>query len=103
MTNDSSYSIKEMISHVHEDISSRLDNIDKKQEDTATKTSELKNKFVQLETSLADYGDVKKLVAKHDNYVWWAIGLFTLIVSLGYFSIKWVAQETVTQALSGYK
>jgi hypothetical protein len=94
MADETSYSIKEMLSHIHEDLSDRLNKIDEKQAVANGRTAKLENAKIQIWTAIS---------------VLLIIGgtMITLVINavntkIDVASVK-AAKEAVTQALLEYQ
>ena len=65
-------------------------------EDQTTRTN---GRVTRLEDKVADYNDIKKSVASHENYKWWIMGVAAALTVTGILAIKQVVRQELTQLI----
>lgn len=102
MEQESNYTKREF-DHFFNDLFKRMDKQDLVLERIEGQTLKTNGRVTRLEDKVADYNDIKKMAASHENYKWWIVGVFVAISILGTFAFKYIVKDEVKQALADYK
>jgi len=95
MPKDSPYSNREL-EHFFGDLNKRLDKQDTILCRIEEQTTRHNGRMAKIEDKIADYDDVKKVVLSHENYKWWALGIFAALGVFGWLALRQIVHQEIT-------
>lgn len=81
----------------------RLDKQDTILERMLEQTTKTNGRVTKIETQLEDYPEIKSTVYKHQNYIWYVLGIVFIVGGIGLFTAKSFINEIVRETIKEEK